>query len=608
MKLETAMIEMRDGTRLATDIYLPEGEGPFPVILERTPYGRELTGRSELTRDEFVARSRAAIAEFYGEHGYGMIYQDVRGRYGSEGKFTKYVNEAPDGYDTCEWIVGQEWSDGRICTLGLSYGGHTQLAMGSVCAPGVVAQAVDSGGFANAWKNGARCFGAFELKQVTWAMAQAIMSPEAKADPIMKAALQAENLRDWYQRLPWKRGHSPLRHHPDYEDYIFEEWENGAFSDFWRQPGLYAQGYYDSYSNAATIQMSSWLDIYPWGQAENYMGLKKAGKGPQFLILGPWTHGDRSVTAFGNVEFGPEATIDSWCGDWRTYRLKFFDHIIKGLPFDEPAVRLFVMGGGSGRRNEDGRLEHGGRWRSFSDWPIPEAEVRNYYLHRDGALSTEVQADGAEPLSYDFDPASPVPTIGHALKREEIVVPGGIYDQVESETLIACKPPYIPLSARSDVLAFQTEPLEEDMTVAGPVEADLWVGTDGPDTDFTVKLLDVYPPSEDYPHGYAVYLTDGIMRLRYNEDPERPRMREPGEVTHVTITCLPTANLFRAGHRIRVDVSSSNFPKFDVNPNTGEPDGAALRKRKAVNTVWLDATRPSNVTLHVVATSPAGEG
>ena len=602
MERKTYMVTMRDGTRLATDVYLPEGGGPVPVIMERTPYDRTAPRRDELTLADFRARTRAEIAEFYGEHGYGMVYQDVRGRYDSEGRFTKYVHEADDGYDTCAWIVDQDWSDGRICTLGLSYGGHTQVALGSAGAPGVVAQAVDSGGFANAWKCGARNFGAFELKQVTWAMAQAMVSPEAKANPQIRIALEAEDLRGWYQRMPWKRGHSPLRHHPDYEAYVFDEWSHSAFDEYWRQPSLWAEGYYDAYSPAATIQMSSWLDVYPWAQVRNYVGLKAAGKAPHYLILGPWTHGDRSLTAFGDIEFGPDATIDSWCGDWRTYRLRFFDHIVKGRPFDEAPVRIFVMGGGSGRKNADGRLEHGGHWASFEDWPIPETEFRDYRLHGDGRLSLDEQAADAPPLSYDFDPSKPVPTIGHSLNRETIVVPGGIYDQVEAENLLHCHAPFIPLAARSDVLAFQTEPLDEDVTLAGPVEADLWVSTDGPDTDFTVKLLDIHPPSEDYPHGYAVWLSDGIIRLRYAENPEVPRFREPGEVTRVTVQLQPTANLFLKGHRIRVDVSSSNFPKFDVNPNTGEPDGQSRRKRLAVNTVFVDAGRPSSVKLPVIKT------
>jgi putative CocE/NonD family hydrolase len=545
--------------------------------------------------------TRAEVAARFVADGFAVIYQDCRGRYGSDGTFTKYVHEAADGYDTCAWLVAQPWCDGRICTMGLSYGGHTQVALGSLGAPGVVAQAVDSGGFANAWKNGARAYGAFELKQVTWAHSQAILSPEAAADPVMKTALEAENLRDWYQRLPWKPGHSPLRHHPDYEAYIFEEWRHGAFGPFWRQPGLYAEGHYDSYSDAATIQMSSWLDIYPWGQAQNYMGLRRAGKGGgrHFLILGPWTHGDRSLTAFGDVDFGPEATLDSWAGDWRHFRLRFFEHIVKGAAFDEPAVRVFVMGGGSGRRTPEGRLDHGGHWQAHADWPLPGTRFTRYHLHGDGSLSTAVPAAGAAPLAYDFDPAHPVPTIGHALNREAVVVPGGIFDQVESARLIGCTPPFIPLAARTDVLAFQTPPLEADLTLIGPLEADLWVETDGPDTDFTVKLLDVHPPSADYPHGYAVWLSDGILRLRYAEDPEHPRLRRPGEVTRVSVTLAPTAALIRAGHRLRVDVSSSNFPKYDVNPNTGEADGAARRKRVAVNTVYLDASRPSSIRLPV---------
>jgi hypothetical protein len=259
------------------------------------------------------------------------------------------------------------------------------------------------------------------------------------------------------------------------------------------------------------------------------------------------------------------------------------------------------MGGGSGRRNAAGKLDHGGRWITAQDWPLPEAEAVPFNLHGDGRLDRAVPDAGASPLSYDFDPSHPVPTIGGALTSLEPVASGGAWDQVESPDFFGCTPPYLPLSSRPDVLAFQTPPLAEPVQVVGPVEAVLWVATDGPDTDFTAKLIDVHPPSADYPRGYAMILCDGIVRLRYAEDPAVPRLRVPGEVVRIVVSLGPMANLFLPGHRIRLDVSSSNFPKFDVNPNTGEAEGMARRKRVAVNSVFLDAGRPSRVVLPLVA-------
>jgi putative CocE/NonD family hydrolase len=300
------------------------------------------------------------------------------------------------------------------------------------------------------------------------------------------------------------------------------------------------------------------------------------------------------------VSFGETAPIDHWAGDWRAYRLRFFDHVIKGKPLDEPNVRIFVMGGGSGRRTPDGKLDHGGQWIEAAAWPVPGSTMASFYLHADGSLDRERPDAGAQPLSYDFDPSHPVPTIGGAFSSLEPVASAGAFNQVEGPRFFGCEPPYLPLASRSDVLVFQTAPLPEPTRIVGPIEADLWVETDGPDTDFTAKLIDVYPPSADYPGGYAMNLTDGILRLRYAEDPAKPRLRVSGEVTRINITAFPTANLFAAGHRIRLDVSSSNFPKFDVNPNTGEPDGMARRKRVARNTVYADADRPSLIRLPVL--------
>ena len=597
MPVATHMVAMRDGIRLATDVHLPDGAGPFPVIMERTPYGRHETSRSELTAADRTPATRADIAAYFTVHGYAVVYQDTRGRYGSEGRFVKYLSDGEDGYDACAWLRDQPWCDGRICTMGLSYAAHTQAALGCLDPPGLMAQVLDCGGFANAWKSGIRQSGAFELKQATWAFKNALVSPEALADPVLRAALEAEDIHAWFTRMPWKPGHSPLRHHPDYEAYLFDQWTHGADGPFWRQLGIYTEGWHARYSHAACVHMSSWWDPYPLTATSNYTGLKRAGRGPQRLILGPWTHGDRSNHCFGDVEFGPAAPLDSWAGDWRAYRLRFFDHVVKGAPLDEPAVRVFVMGGGNGRRDQAGHLHHGGRWIAANDWPPPGVDFVPFHLHGDGSLSRTAPPAGAAPLSYDFDPAHPVPTIGGAMSSLDPVAYAGSWNQVEASGFFGCKPPYLPLASRPDVLAFQSKPLTEPVQVVGPIEADLWVATDGPDTDFTAKLIDVHPPSADYPGGYAMILTDGILRLRYAEDPTDPRLRQPGEVVCARLTLFPTANLFLPGHRIRLDISSSNFPKFDVNPNTGEAEGLARRRRIAVNTVFVDADRPSKVTL-----------
>ena len=596
--MRTMMVPMRDGVRLATDVSLPEAAGPFPVVLERTPYGRDETSRSEVSAAAPAPSQRAAFVQSFASRGYAVVVQDCRGRHGSEGEFVKYLSDGADGFDACAWLVAQPWCDGRVCTMGLSYAAHTQAALGCLDPPGLVAQVLDSGGFCNAWEGGIRQFGAFELKQATWALKQAALSPEAVADPVLRAALEAEDIRDWFTRMPWRPGHSPLRHHPAYEDYLLSQWAHGVFDGFWQQLGIWAAGWHDRYSPAACVHMSSWFDPYALSAVGNFRGLQ--GRGPQRLILGPWTHGDRSQTWFGDVEFGPDATIDSWAGDWRDYRLRFFDQAVHGRADGEPPVRYFIMGGGSGRRNIAGHLEHGGRWATAETWPPPGMVRQAWHLHPAGLLAPAPPVTNAPPISYDFDPAHPVPTIGGNLTSLEPVARGGAWNQMEAPEMFGCWPPYLPLASRPDVLAFQTAPLTDAITLAGPVEAELWVATDAPDTDFTAKLIDVHPPSADYPGGYAMILTDGIMRLRYAEDPGAERFRVPGEVVAIRVVLPPVANLFQPGHRIRVDISSSNFPKFDVNPNTGEPEGRSRRRRVAVNTVFMDAARPSRVVLPVL--------
>jgi uncharacterized protein len=626
------MVSMRDGVRLATDVYRPARNGKpvpgrFPVILERTPYGKTVVSRSELSVKEPVAKSRADVARFFVSHGYVVIYQDCRGRYGSEGEFVKYLSDGHDGYDACAWIVRQPWCNGKIGTMGLSYAAHTQGALACANAPGITAMFLDSGGFANAYQDGIRQGGAFELKQVTWAYKAAFESPTVVKDPIRVKALQAIDIKGWFARMPWKRGHSPLTPAPEYEGYVYDQWEHGTFDSFWQQLGIYAAGFYDSFSDAPMVFMSAWYDPYPRSATDNYVALSRKKKGPVRLILGPWTHGDRTLTFAGEVDFGAAATIDgNLAPDFLTLRLRWFDCWLKGEHNGVsagPAVRLFIMGGGSGRRNQQGRMDHGGHWRAEKDWPIPDVRNTKYYLHGDdvrgdvgGAdsgdptrggiggggwrLSTELPAVGAEPVSYDFDPEHPVPSIGGTITSGEPVMRGGAYDQLEGPRFFGSREPYIPLAARPDVLVFETEALTSDMEITGPIVAKLWISSDRPDTDFTIKLIDVYPPNEDYPDGFAMNVTDGILRVRYRKSWEKPEPLRPGEVAQVTVEAFPTANLFKRGHRIRLDVSSSNFPHFDVNPNTGAPEGTGLTRQVARNTLYLDRERASYVVLPIV--------
>ena len=610
VRREGIMVPMRDGVRLATDIYLPardgaEIPGAWPVILERTPYGKQRPSRSERSLAEpDRAKERHEVAEIFVERGYAVVYQDVRGRYDSEGEYQKYLDDADDGYDTCAWIVDQPWCDGRIGTKGLSYAAHTQAALASASAPGVAAMFLDSGGFSNAYQGGIRQGGTFELKQATWAYRNALVAPEITGDPERKAAMEAVDIHRWFREMPWRPGHSPVSLAPDYEAYLFEQWTHGVFDDYWKQPGIYAIGYHDDWPDAPMVHMSSWFDPYPRTATENYVGLSRLKRGPVRLILGPWTHGDRSLTYAGDVDFGPAATLDGQLArDFWELRVRWFDHWLRGVDNGvdaEPAVRYFVMGGGSGRRNAEGRMDHGGRWTTASDWPVPEAVDTPYYLHADGTLSPSAPETEEARLGYRYDPEDPVPSIGGTITSGAPIMEGGAYDQREGEAFFGSSEPYRPLAERPDVLVFQTAPLEEDVEVTGPLVVRLWISSDCPDTDFTAKLVDVYPPNDDYPEGFAMNLTDGIVRCRYRDSWAAPSMMEPGRVYEVTVEAFPTSNLFKAGHRIRLDVSSSNYPHFDLNFNTGEPEGLATDVRVATNTVWLDRSRPSHAVLPVV--------
>ena len=590
------MVPMRDGVGLATDVHRPARDGQaldgaFPVLLQRTPYSKD-------------GEALALEAAFFTSRGYVTVLQDCRGRYKSEGGFTKYTSEGEDGFDTLEWLGRQAWCNGKVGTYGLSYAAHTQAAAASLRAPHLACMWLDSGGFANAFQSGVRNGGAFELRQLTWAYKEAVESPAAHSNPAtVRAALQAQSIHDWFERLPWKPGHSPIRWTPDYEDYLLEIWRRENFDEYWRQVGLCAEEFYDAFSHIPQVHMGSWYDPYSRSTTDNFVALRAAGVAPVSLIMGPWTHGARSVSYSGNADFGPPAVLDgSLDRDYNHLRLKFFDRWLKGQRNgwdDEPPVKVFVMGGGSGGINPQQRLDHGGRWRSEDSWPLARAEETSFYLHRGGGLSTDSSAAGQPPSQYLFDPNHPAPTIGGNISSGQPVMEAGGFDQKESSSFFGSRRPYLPLASRPDILVFQTPPLEEDLEVTGPVSVRLWVSSTAVDTDFTAKLVDVYPPSADYPEGYALNLTDGILRAKFRDSWEEPALMGPGRVYPLTVRLAPTSNLFVRGHRIRLDVSSSNFPRFDVNGNTGENPAVSPVRLTAVNTVYHDPGRPSHVVLPV---------
>lgn len=348
------------------------------------------------------------------------------------------------------------------------------------------------------------------------------------------------------------------------------------------------------------MNVGSWYDMHTSATLRDYVNLRRRFKSPVRLIMGPWTHGEEPLyrSYAGDADFGAAAMFD-----YNDERRRWFDQTLKGIDtgvLDDPPVKLFIMGGGTGRKRRDAptpslRLDHGGYWRWEHEWPLARTRWTRFYFHPGGGLSPQPPSDTGGSTTYRFDPDNPVPTVGGALSGGPTglgLAPGG-WDQRDPRT-------GIPLNFRPDVLTFQTDPLPEEVEVTGPLKATLFVSSDAPDTDFTAKLIDVYPPSADYPNGYALILADGIIRMRYREGYEAAKLMEPGRVYEVEIDLSATANRFMPGHRIRVDISSSNFPKYDVNPNTGEPLGRHRNRRVAHNTLHHSAAYPSHIVLPII--------
>jgi putative CocE/NonD family hydrolase len=318
--------------------------------------------------------------------------------------------------------------------------------------------------------------------------------------------------------------------------------------------------------------------------------------------MGPWIHGQQGSSAHGQASFGPDAAIP----DPLAWRLEWYDHWLKGIdnsvgkkaPF-ATKVRIFVMGTGDGTKTKDGKLNHGGFWRDEHEWPLARTRYTEFYLHPNGRLSPERPTTEQSSTRFTYDPRHPVPTIGGNISSGDEILLQGAWDQ-RGGPHIGNWPVPIPLSARNDILVFQTDPLEKDVEVTGEICVKLWASSSAVDTDFTAKLIDVYPPSSDDPGGCDLNIGDGILRARFRESLKYEKLMTPGTIYPLTIKLYPTSNIFQKGHRIRVDISSSNFPRFDLNPNTGEPLGDHRRMVTAFNTVCHDAAHPSHILLPLI--------
>jgi len=586
---KNVMVPTRDGVRLATDLYIParNGErlaGKLPAILERTPYNKD---------------GSAGWAAFYAARGYVCVAQDVRGRYGSEGTWHLLADDVADGYDTAAWIVRQPWSDGGFATIGTSYPGGTQHALALSGAPGLKASVpVDAA--TNAGYFGMRNGGAFELRWMNWILnTGAPTGSRAARDPATRAALEemGKNIRQYLANLPIRKGMTPLFLAPEYEEWLVWAMGHGENDTYWKQPGLNVVDNVARYKDIPVYLIGGWYDSWARQTTMTYMALAKHNKAPVKVILGPWIHGGHTESAHGQVDFGQAAVVDGLA-----FRARWYDRWLKGTPNgveNEAPVKIFVMGAGSEEKTANGEHLHGGRWREEREWPLARTRFTPYYLHAGGLLSPAKPDEATASTTFDFDPRNPVPTIGGNISSATGIMLQGAWDQKCGEHVWNCRDA-LPLSARRDVLVFVTPPLERDAEVTGPIDVKLWASSSAQDTDFTAKLIDLHPPSADFPAGIAMNLEDGIIRARFRNSLERQELMKPGAAYELTIQLYPTSNVFKAGHRIRLDISSSNFPRFDVNPNTGEPLNDHRRMSVATNTVYHDREHPSHVILPLV--------
>jgi len=561
---------MRDGTLLRANIYRPAGEGRWPVLLTRLPYGKDLPlGGSVL--DPVQAARR----------GYVVIVQDTRGRLASDGDWYPFRSEADDGVDTIAWAADLPFSDGQVGMYGASYFGYTQWSA-AVEQPPALKAMVPFITWADPLNGLVYRGGAFELGLgASWNLMMGLgqlfrrygRDPRALGPALMAWAHESDALgTTGYASLPLAE-FAPLRRQevaPAFFDWM------GAPLDCTQEPYSYLTilGKHDQVQ-APTLNVGGWYDIFLAGTITNFQAMRAQGK-PAKLLIGPWTHGGTSnPIGERNFGFGAQAGLIDLRMDFGSLQLRWFDHWLKGADtgmMAEAPIKLFVMGANV--------------WRDEQEWPLARAVDTPWYLHTDGGLSPERPASET-PDRYDYDPADPAPTRGGALLMTP-EYPGGPYDQRAVE-------------ARPDVLVYQSAPLERDTEVTGPITVRLWAVSSAPDTDFVARLTDVFPD------GRSVNLTDGIVRARYRRlaQGEAPSPIEPGRPYEYAIDLWATSNVFQRGHQIGLQVTSSCFPRWDRNPNTGHPLGTDAALQVAQQEILHDREHPSHVVLPLVDAAAA---
>ena len=617
------MVPMADGVKLATDIYrpaLPDGSpkpGRFPVILTRTSYDKS----NPVMQVE-------PVGKYFARRGYVVAIQDLRGRGNSEGigdyHHRANTREGMDGYDTIEWLAAQPWSNGRVGMVGSSHSGSVQNGAAIFQPPHLAAMWIDVAPLtAHGWES--RSGGAQRLHMVPALFLHAYDAVEIRDDPVARKRIEegAMAMREFLQQMPYKREQTPLAAVPNLEAVLMRYQNFDGLDAWWTQETLDQRSRLDRFADVPTVFSTGWYDCFVAEITWQFAEMARRSATPQRLIVGPWNHAGMRAGAsrIAEVEFGPDAAWGN--AVYNPERLRWFDRWLKDIDTGveaDPAVRLFLMGGGPGGRTHDGALAHGGRWIASPCWPPAGSEETDFLLAPAGRL-LGADAEVAEAtIAWTHDPARPVPTIGAAVAaffewmklpdgadpaylqgraRMRPILPDGPMHQRERPELLGCASPYPLLARRADVQVFQTEPLAHAVEIAGPVRVRLFVSSSARDTDFVAKLIDVHPPSAQDPEGFHMNLTDAILRMRFRNGPERPDPIEPGRIYEIEIELPPTANRFEPGHRIRLDIASSNFPQFDVNPGTGEPLGRHTQRIPARNAIHVGPAHPSRLTLSV---------
>ncbi len=549
-------VKMRDGIVLRADIYRPKADGKFPVLLQRTPYNKE--------GEDFGPKAAA--------HGYVVIIQDVRGRYSSEGEWYPFIHESNDGYDTIEWAAALPYSNGKVGMFGGSYVGATQMLAAISHPPHLagICPDVTASNYHDGWTYQGGAFEQWFNESWTSGLAQDTLNRKVQSSTNAMNGVWKLPLTSYQLFIPPP---SEAESTSSLAPYFLDWLAHPNYDDYWKSVSIE-----DHFSdiNVPVLTTAAWYDIFLGGSLRNYVGLKEhaateaARHGQRLLVfIGGHAGSGRKI---GDVDFGPAATPDP-----DDYILPWYDYLFKNAQneFAGKPVKIFVLGA-----NE---------WRSEDDWPLSRAVSTKYFLHSagkanslrgDGALSTSApHSETAD--QYVYDPANPAPTVGGPLCCDSTHLGPGPRDQR-------------PVETRNDVLVYSTTPLPQDLEVTGPVSFEFYAKSSAVDTDFTAKLVDVWP------NGFAQNLTEGILRARFRDSQEKPEWLNPGQIYKLKVDLWATSNVFRKGHILRLEVSSSNFPRFDRNMNSGVEGARTQQFVPATNTILHDDQHPSILILPIV--------